>query len=185
VLNARILKAVNNNGLEVAVIGPGNNLSYDYRHLGNTAETLKQLAEGTHPYSEKFSKATLPMVIVGSETLARSDGGAIQNYINELAHKSNLINESELWNGINVLHNEAGRINALELGIVPKRSTLKSKVVFLCGADNFRHEDIPEDAFVIYMGHTGDEGVYYADLILPSTSYLEKQATYVNVDGRV
>jgi len=38
---------------------------------------------------------------------------------------------------------------------------------------------------VIYMGHTGDEGVYYADLILPSASYLEKMGTYVNLDGRV
>jgi NADH-quinone oxidoreductase subunit G len=35
------------------------------------------------------------------------------------------------------------------------------------------------------MGHTGDEGVYYADLILPTSSYLEKQGTFVNMDGRV
>lgn len=55
----------------------------------------------------------------------------------------------------------------------------------MLGSDNFRPEDIPEDAFVIYMGHTGDEGVYYADLILPTSSYLEKQGTYVNTDGRV
>jgi len=55
----------------------------------------------------------------------------------------------------------------------------------MIGADNFNHEDIPEDAFVIYMGTTGDEGVYYADLIIPTASYLEKQATYVNLDGRV
>ena len=60
-----------------------------------------------------------------------------------------------------------------------------AKVVFLLGADQFRHEDIPEDAFVIYMGTTGDEGVYYADLILPTASYLEKDGTYVNMDGRV
>lgn len=72
------------------------------------------------------------------------------------------------------MHQDVGTINALELGIVPKRTTQKSKVVFLLGADQFRHEDIPEDAYVIYMGHTGDEGVYYADLILPVASYLEK-----------
>jgi NADH dehydrogenase (ubiquinone) Fe-S protein 1 len=60
-----------------------------------------------------------------------------------------------------------------------------AKLVFLLGADNFRHEDIPEDAYVIYMGTTGDEGVYYADLILPTASYLEKDSTYVNMDGRV
>jgi NADH dehydrogenase (ubiquinone) Fe-S protein 1 len=60
-----------------------------------------------------------------------------------------------------------------------------AKVVFLMGSDDFRHEEIPEDAFVIYQGHTGDEGACYADLILPTSSYLESQATYVNVDGRV
>lgn len=85
-----------------------------------------------------------------------------------------------------MLHNEVGRINALELGITTKKvSDLPpAKVVFILGSDNFRHEEIPEDAFVIYQGHTGDEGAYYADLILPSSSYLEKNALFVNTDGR-
>jgi len=174
VLNARIKKAVSVNGLEVAVIGPAKNLTYDYRHLGTTAQTLKELAEGTHPFSERFAQAELPMVLVDSATLSRSDGPAIQDYINQLAGRSNLLNKEELWNGINVMHTDANKAAALDLGIVSQRSAKKSKVVVLLGADNFRHEDIPEDAYVIYMGHTGDEGVYYADLILPTASYLEK-----------
>jgi NADH dehydrogenase (ubiquinone) Fe-S protein 1 len=125
------------------------------------------------------------MIVVGNETLARADGKAIQNLINDLASKTNLINEAEGWNGVNILHSEASRVGALDLGVVPRASMDGAKVVFLLGADNFRHEDIPEDAFVIYMGTTGDEGVYYADLILPTSSYLEKDATYVNLDGRV
>jgi len=185
VLNARIRKAVMVNGLEVVVIGAANNLQLNYRHLGNSAKTLKDLVDGTHPYSARLAKANLPMVIVGSETLARSDGGAIMNLVNELAAKTKIHNEAENWNGVNVLHNEASRVGALDLGISPKRTTQKSKIVFLLGSDNFRKEDIPEDAFVIYMGHTGDEGVYYADLILPTSSYLEKQGTFVNMDGRV
>ena len=40
VLNARIRKAVMVNGLDVAVIGPGNNLTYNYSHLGNSVKTL-------------------------------------------------------------------------------------------------------------------------------------------------
>lgn len=36
VLNARIRKSVMVNGLEVAVIGPANNLAYNYMHLGNS-----------------------------------------------------------------------------------------------------------------------------------------------------
>jgi len=92
VLNARIRKAVMVNGLEVAVIGAANNLQLNYRHLGNSAKTLKDLADGTHPYSAKLAKANLPMVIVGSETLARSAGGAIMNLVNELAAKTNIHN---------------------------------------------------------------------------------------------
>ena len=88
-------------------------------------------------------------------------------------------------NGVNLLHNEPSRVCALDLGISPKINVQKSKIVFLLGFDNFRHEDIPEDVFAIYMVHTGDEGVYYADLILPNSSYLEKQGTFVNMDGRV
>merc|ERR1712048_856992 len=89
-----------------------------------------------------------------------------------------------MGNGVNILHSEASRVGALDLGIVTRPATEKAKVMFLLGADNFRSEDIPEDAYVIYMGTTGDEGVYYADMILPTSSYLEKQGTFVNVDGR-
>jgi len=185
VLNARIRKAIMVNGLEVAQIGPANNFAYNYRHLGNSLNTLKELADGTHPYSARLAEAELPMVIVGSETLTRSDGKSIMNLINDLASKTNILNQAENWNGINVLHGDASRVGALDLGISPKRSMEKSKLVFLLGSDNFRPEDIPEDAYVIYMGHTGDEGVYYADLILPTSSYLEKQGTFVNTDGRV
>lgn len=186
VLNARIRKAVNVNGLDVALIGSAPNLTYDYHHLGNTAEVLKDLAEGNHPFSERLAKAELPMVIISTSTLERSDGAAIMNYIYKLGENSNLINKKEKWNGINILHNEASRVGALDLGIVPRTDlkSLKPKVVYLLGADNFRHEEIPDDAFVIYQGHTGDEGAYYADLIIPGASYLEKQGLFVNTDGR-
>ena len=47
--------------------------------------------------------------------------------------------------------------------------------------------DVPRDSsnFVIYQGHHGDEGAKSANVILPSTSYVEKNATYVNTEGRV
>ena len=186
VLNARIKKAVAVNGLEVFVIGSAPQLSYNFTHLGNSTETLKQLAQGTHPFSDKLKAADLPMVMVSALTLERSDGPAVMNYINQLQDNTNLLSKEDQWNGFNVLHSDVGRINALELGITSKKPSdlPPAKVVYLLGADNFRHEEIPEDAYVIYQGHTGDEGAYYADLILPTSSYLEKNGTFVNTDGR-
>ena len=54
VLNARIRKAVGINGLEVAIIGSATNNGYDYVHLGNSPYTLKDLAEGNHPYFQRI-----------------------------------------------------------------------------------------------------------------------------------
>uniref|UniRef100_A0A7S3CKU0 NADH-ubiquinone oxidoreductase 75 kDa subunit, mitochondrial n=1 Tax=Strombidium rassoulzadegani TaxID=1082188 RepID=A0A7S3CKU0_9SPIT len=186
VLNARIKKAVSVNGLEVVIIGSAPQLPYNYTHIGNSTETLKQLAEGTHPFTERLRSADLPMVLVSSLTLERSDAPAIMNYINLLKENTNLISKEDQWNGFNVLNNDVGKINSLEVGVTTKNvSDLPpAKVVYLLGCDDFRHEEIPEDAFVIYQGHTGDEGALYADLILPSSSYLEKNGLFVNVDGR-
>lgn len=54
VLNARIRKAVGVNGLAVGIIGSATNLGYDYTHLGNSAKTLQELAEGKHPFIERL-----------------------------------------------------------------------------------------------------------------------------------
>lgn len=144
------------------------------------------MADGSHPFSERLKEADLPMLMVSSLTLERTDAPAIMNYINQLQEGTNLLNKEDQWNGFNVLHNDSGQVNALELGITSKNAAdlPKPKVVFLLGEDEFRHEDIPEDAFVIYQGHTGDEGALYADLILPTSSYLETVGTYVNTEGR-
>ena len=71
------------------------------------------------------------MLVVSNDTLARVDGPAVQNLINELASKTNLINEEEGWNGINILHQEASRVGALDLGVVPRPSMEGAKVVVL------------------------------------------------------
>ena len=113
---------------------------------------MKDLAEGNHPFSEALSKAELPMILVSASVLERTDGASILNYVYKLGETTNVINKKEKWNGINILHNEASRVGALDIGIAPRSeiSSVKPKVVYLLGADNFRHEEIPEDAFVIY-----------------------------------
>lgn len=53
------------------------------------------------------------------------------------------------------------------------------KVLFLLGSDNnITQDDIPKDAFVVYIGTHGDEGAQYADVILPSAAYTEKSGTF-------
>src|SRR5262249_39740535 len=39
-------------------------------------------------------------------------------------------------------------------------------------------------AFVVYQGHHGDRGAARADVVLPGAAYTEKDAVYVNTEGR-
>jgi NADH-quinone oxidoreductase subunit G len=56
-------------------------------------------------------------------------------------------------------------------------------VVYLLGADEIDGSWFGK-AFVIYQGHHGDAGAHRADVILPGAAYTEKNATYVNTEGR-
>ncbi|CAI2359248.1 unnamed protein product [Moneuplotes crassus] len=186
-LCSRIRSRVDEHGLEVGIVGYAPNLKHRYSHHGTTTDTLKEIADGSHPAFEKLREAKRPMVIVSSHALSRDDGEAILNNIKAIAESTNVINHEERWNGMNVLHNDIGRVGALDLGIQPysgKDNIKNKKLVYLLAADEFREEDIPEDAFVIYQGHNGDKGANFADLVLPGSSYLEKHGSYVNMDGR-
>lgn len=157
-----------------------------YIHLGNSTKTLLDIAQGSHPFCARLANADKPMLIVGARTLERQDGAGILSACHTIANHSNVLDSASGWNGFNVLHHEAARVGALDVGISSYvNPDVHPKLVYILGADNIKTEDIPEDAFVIYQGSHGDEGAYFADLILPGATYTEKNGTYVNTEGRV
>jgi NADH-quinone oxidoreductase subunit G len=94
-----------------------------------------------------------------------------------------------------VLHHAAGRVAGLDLGLVPGEGGLDvagildeagagtTEVVYLLGADEIDMTQLG-GAFVIYQGSHGDQGAHRADVILPGAAYTEKDAIYVNTEGR-
>lgn len=90
---------------------------------------------------------------------------------------------------LNVLQRVASQAAALDAGWTPGVAAIreaKPQLVFLLGADEgaITREDLPADCTVIYQGHHGDKGAEIADIVLPGAAYTEKQATYVNAEGR-
>ncbi|MCE2926997.1 MAG: NADH-quinone oxidoreductase subunit NuoG [Rickettsiales bacterium] len=192
-VNARIRKAWLSGKLRIVSIGPETELTYGYETLGNDPRTLADIASGKHPLAEILAGAKNPMLILGTAALARNDGHAIIQTAKAVAEKYGMIKDG--WNGFNVLHHAAGRVGALDAGFVPmkdgkdmagifdgcKKETLK--LVYLLGADEF-DMNLLGRTFVIYQGHHGDDGAQRADVILPGAAYTEKDATYVNLEGR-
>jgi NADH dehydrogenase (ubiquinone) Fe-S protein 1 len=188
-VNTRIRKSYLHNDLKIAVIGPKVDLTYDYEHLGDSAETLADVANGKHPFSKVFSSAANPMVIVGSDMLQRLDSSAVYGAVVSIAGSGTKPHNTD-WKTLNVLHRAASQVGALDVGYragVSKEELKGVKFLYLLGEDSgeLSRGDLPADCFIVYQGHHGDRGAYLADVVLPGAAYTEKSGTYVNTEGRV
>ncbi|MEM8949208.1 MAG: NADH-quinone oxidoreductase subunit NuoG, partial [Pseudomonadota bacterium] len=204
-INARLRKRHRMGGFTVARVGPPADLTYPVTELGAGAQTLSEIADGTHEIADALKKAERPMLILGDAAVSRSDGNAVLAAVRDIVKRYELVvepddaegNEADAsaWNGYNLLHTAASRVGGLDLGLVPGKGGLDVAgmiktagkgdldVLYLLGADEIDVEALG-DAFVIYQGHHGDRGAPRADVILPGAAYTEKNATYVNTEGR-
>lgn len=186
VLNARIRKQWMRSDLEIGVVGESWDSTFEFEHLGTDLDALKTALAG--PFGKKLAAAQRPMIVVGSGVTDHADAQAFYETIGAFVDKNaaNFLNEE--WNGYNVLQRAASRAGAFEVGFVmPSAEVAETapKFIWLLGADEINEADIPKDAFVVYQGHHGDKGAQIADVVLPGAAYTEKNATYVNTEGRV
>ncbi len=182
VLNARIRKRWLRGEFPIGVVGEQADLTYPYSYLGAGPETLGNLP--AH-FTDLWSKAAHPLVIVGQGALARTDGAAV------LARAAELAGPMGVWRGLSVLHTAAARVGGLDLGFVPGLGGLDAAamasagaldLLFLLGADEIA---VAPGAFTVYIGTHGDRGAARADVVLPGAAYTEKSGLYVNTEGRV
>lgn len=193
-INARIRKRWMRGRFKIGVIGPKVDLSYPADYLGAGPQTLSEVASGSHAFAQALEAAERPMIVVGMGALARPDGARVLGAARQIAEKFGMIKDD--WNGFNVLHTAAGRVGAMDVGFLPREGgrdvagilsgaqSGEIKLVWLHGADEIDASQLG-DAFVVYQGHHGDRGAHRADVILPGAAYSEKNATYVNTEGRV
>ncbi len=185
VLNARIRKRYLASGLPIGVVGPEYDLTYRHQNLGDGPQVLNDILSGSNDFAQALKNAERPMIIVGMGALNRGDSNAVLGTARKIAEQYGMVSGD--WNGFNVLHLAASRVGALDLGFLPGEGGFDlggMDVVYLLGADEF-DMTLLGDAFVIYQGHHGDAGAHRADVILPGAAYTEKNATYVNMEGRV
>lgn len=190
VLNARIRKRWLTGNMRVGLVGGRVDLTYGYDYLGGGVDTLGEIESGRQGFADVLKGAERPIVIVGQGAIAGANGSAVLEAAARIARSFGAVGEAG-WNGFAVLHNAASRVGALDLGFVPGANGRGvaaltapggADVLFLLGADEI---EVPAGAFVIYQGTHGDRGAHRADVILPGAAYTEKNATWVNTEGRV
>jgi NADH-quinone oxidoreductase subunit G len=173
VLNARLRKAWLR-GAKIASIGDATDLTYPVENASFDADLL--------------TNAQKPMIILGSGAVRGDGAPALLRKVGALAKRAGVVKDG--WNGFNVLHNAAARVGGLDLGFLPGaggKTTAQMlaggmKTLLLLGVDEL---DLPKDGTIIYIGTHGDRGAHRADIVLPGAAYTEKDATWVNTEGRV
>jgi NADH-quinone oxidoreductase subunit G len=192
-VNARLRKRFLQGGFRVAAIGPALELTYPVEMLGDGGAALNAIAAGEHAWSAALRGAKAPVIVLGQGALARPDGARVLGAGRAIADSCGMVRPD--WNGFNVLHTAAARVGGLDLGFVPDPGgrdvagiiegchSGAIEVLYLLGADELALRDTGA-AFVIYQGHHGDRGAARADVVLPGAAYTEKDATYVNTEGR-
>ncbi len=189
VFNARIVERSRLGGFAAASIGAPIDANFPCAQLGAGPATLRELIAGEHSFAKTLADAEQPMIIVGMGALARPDGAAVLSAAKQLAANVGAT-------GVDVLHNAAARVGGLDLGLLPGEGGRdvaaimqgaqagEVDLVYLLGADEIDMNGLG-DAFIVYQGSHGDAGAHRADVILPGAAYTEKNALWVNTEGRV
>lgn len=194
VLNARLRKAYLQNGAQFYNIGSAFDLTFPVQELGNNPHLLNLILNGDHELTKVLSGAKHPAIIVGAAAVAREDGASVMSALKVIAEQCGVVKEG--WNGFNMLHYAAARAGGMSLGFVPQEGgkdvagiieaidNHEIEMVYLLGVDEIDMRYFG-DAFVIYQGHHGDIGAHRADVVLPGAAYTEKNAWYMNTEGRL
>ena len=194
VLNARIRKAYINNDCKIGLIGKKLDLTYKYVHLSDSIEHINDLLNNNSPFSEVLKNSKKSLIIIGNSAINYRDGKEVLNVCSEIAKKYNVANNN--FNGFNILQQDISKVGAIDIGFyhqdfvqnfnqnIKKHINKFNPVVFLLSSDEINHS-ILEGAFIVYLGHHGDDLAQLADIVLPSPAYTEKSSTYMNMEGRV
>ena len=192
IINSRIRKRTLSQNIPVALIGEEIDLTYKYEHLGNDVNILTDLLNEKNNFFKKLSTANKPMIIIGQSLLNRDDSIQIYSLLETFTDKFNIIQDD--WNGFNVLQLTASRTGALDVGCFQKNRSLediykdarngKYKLVLSIGADEINYKEF-KNCQIAYIGTHGDRGANAASIIMPSAAYTEKDAIYINTEGRL
>tara|TARA_B100000929_G_scaffold96277_1_gene75525 strand:+ start:4494 stop:6548 length:2055 start_codon:yes stop_codon:yes gene_type:complete len=192
IINSRIRKEIINRNITVASIGENYDMTYSYDHLGNDLNILEEIFLEKNEFSKKLLNSKKPMLIIGQAVLNRQDSLKVFSLLEQIIEKFKI--SSNNWNGVNNLQISASRVGTLDMGLYQKTKSLsdicedgkngKIKLLISFGADEINYNDF-EKCNVVYIGTHGDCGANSANIVLPAAAYTEKDAIYINTEGRL
>jgi NADH-quinone oxidoreductase subunit G len=188
ILNLRLRKIFRRGSFSLASIGGNFTTTFPLDFLGLSSKTVVAIAEGKHPICKALVKAKNPAIIYGLGLLERYDGKCFQTLLNYVGSTFFAVFKRHIT--LNLLHSDANTTGALELGIKPmKKDDLKGiKVIYSIGVENSKiyeeFKKISSTSILVFQNASGNNKTNLADIVLPSTTFVENSGIYYNTEGR-
>jgi len=187
-LNVRLKKKSRMGNFVRASIGLCEDLCYNNTSIGNSLKTLVNIAEGKDVFCQKLVKAKKPFIIIGSGVKKRIDGSSLEPLFTHLSKNITIIGED--WLGINFLPLTANKVGESLAGVntKDKQDFSKIKYIYSIGLDSYStiFSKINEQkTFIVSQTPYADSFLQKSNVIIPSTTFTEKEGTYINLEGRV
>ena len=191
ILNIKLKKLSQKNSILIGYIGANHNYNMDLIHLGTSIKTLNDILKGTHQFStliQNFLKKNSKNIKIKNlfknniNLLFGHEASQMKNF-NKILNNISAVTPLPFKFNINVLENYSGKINAKELGLFDNKSTINttSNLVYLLNSESTKN--IKDTDFVIFQGTHNEKIRHKFDIILPSLTWLEKSALYINCFG--
>lgn len=187
-LNLRWRKLFRRGNFKSASIGGNFSTTFPIQFLGLTSKTLISFVEGKHPLCKNFAKAKNPLIVFGSHLMERSDAVGLQTLFKVLNTSFFSIFGKRVFS--NLLHTNPNIVGGFELGFdtFNKDSLKELKLLYCLGIENKDllkkiEKNAPFPILILQSSH-GTTTTKCADFVLPSTTFVEKNSVYYNMEGR-
>jgi len=181
-LNYHLRKRFLSGNFKLGYIGSHLNLTFPSIHLGNSLDAFLSILEGKNLFCKSIKKSKRPIIIFGKSFLKNLSGYNPNLFMGIL--KSNLESFSS-WNSLNFFNTKSSDFCFNDLGLNKNRGFVPQSLDTLYLVEDSRPFLKPiTSKFIIFQGHHGCPNAQNADLILPSTSFVEKTSIYANCEGR-
>jgi NADH dehydrogenase/NADH:ubiquinone oxidoreductase subunit G len=177
-LNLHLRQAVTKGRLSLVYFGCFMDLTFNIKHLGFNNFTFFDFIKGNHYFSRSIQKVSNSLFLVNSDSFSNSE----LVYINYIILKNLYVTNSYF----NLLNIEASSVSLREVGL-NGIERLNSSCFYLFINTNLNKSFInfllKSNPFSIYCGSHGVYEVNKVNLVLPGKAYIEKKASYINLEG--
>jgi NADH dehydrogenase (ubiquinone) Fe-S protein 1 len=188
-VNLRVRKSFLYTNALVISFGFLTSLTYQHFQQGQTLNSVFRFLNGKSYVSKCLLTSKFPVIFIGSNCFKNLSYANLFKYFVILRKYSNLFSDYG-WHGLSLIDSRISSFASRDLGLQYKgmnpAPVLSLAFLYLCGVEGLDMNSQPNSInFRIFQGHSGDAIAFSADVIFPGSTFVEKEALYVNLEGKI